>query len=50
MRMKELWSYMIRLLPQGEKAWKQLRKAANPNQYEEAVQAIFRKDPVDCKK
>ena len=50
MRMKELWSYMIRLLPQGEKAWKQLRKAANPNQYEEAVQAIFRKDPVDCEK
>ena len=45
-----LWSYMIRLLPQGEKAWKQLRKAANPNQYEEAVQAIFRKDPVDCEK
>lgn len=41
MRMKELWSYMVRLLPNGEKVWKGLRKAANPSQYEEVVQAIF---------
>ena len=41
MRMKELWSYMIRLFPHSEKIWKRLRKTGNASQYETVVQVLF---------
>ena len=40
-KMKELWSYMAVLFPEGEKQIKQIKKANRLNEYEIAVNAIF---------
>lgn len=41
-RMKEIWSYMNRLFPDSEKAWKAIRKAQHLTEYDSAVNEIFR--------
>lgn len=41
-RMKELWSYLIRLFRDGEKYGKQLRKAGDCQAYEAQARAVFR--------
>ena len=40
-RMKEHWSYFIRLFREGDKLGKAIRKAATPQAYETAVAAVF---------
>jgi len=53
-RMKEVWSYQIRLFPGSEKHAKLLRKAGSAAEYESAAASIFRDlplaDDVVCKK
>lgn len=40
-KMKELWSYMIKMWPDAEKPKKMIRKAKNCSEYEKAVDALF---------
>lgn len=40
-KMKELWSYMIRLFPESEKCAKKIRKSERLWQYEQAVSELF---------
>lgn len=40
-RMKELWSYLIQLFQNGEKAGKKIRKSQNCKEYEEAIAKLF---------
>ena len=45
-RMKELWSYMGRLFPDGAKCLKEIRKAGTGVQYEAAVRVLLATCPV----
>ncbi|MDY2627363.1 MAG: tRNA-dihydrouridine synthase family protein [Lachnospiraceae bacterium] len=40
-KMKELWSYMGQLFPDGEHAVRKVRKARNDSEYVQAVQKLF---------
>lgn len=40
-RMKEVWSYLRRSLPENERAWKALRKASSLREYEAAVRQML---------
>lgn len=42
LRMKELWFYLIHLFADHERHLKRLRKAADPLEFERAVDAVFR--------
>lgn len=42
MRMKELWSYMLGLFEDGGDYGKRIKKSKTPQEYEAAVQALFR--------
>jgi tRNA-dihydrouridine synthase len=42
-RMKELWTYLGRNMPEEKKALKRIKKAKNIEEYEEAVRMIFSK-------
>ena len=42
MRMKELWTYLIRLFRDSAPYARRLRKAREPREFEQAVQAVFR--------
>ncbi len=45
-RMKELWTYMIRLWPDGDKYQKAIRKATSCSEYEVCVRKMFRESPL----
>lgn len=42
LRMKEVWFYLMGLFDGGEKLAKRIKKAREPQEYEEAVAAVFR--------
>ena len=42
LRMKEIWFYLIHLFRGGEKLAKNLKKAREPQEYENSVAAVFR--------
>lgn len=45
-RMKEIWTYLIRLFNDREKCWKALRKTTSLTEYQAIVDRIFRELPL----
>lgn len=49
-KMKELWFYLGKLFPDGEKQLKAIRKSQHLSQYNQAVTALLNNCPIVCSK